>query len=75
MAGPSGDVGQAYKKFEDNGGERWSMRQLVSLKKMDVTKAQNRLRELLRYAAVAGIFDQEDIEGAFAEAKKSATIN
>lgn len=52
-------VAGIYKKAEDEGLDRWALKQTSSFTKMDVHKAHGRLKALVEYLADAGVLAQK----------------
>jgi uncharacterized protein (UPF0335 family) len=64
------EVAGIYKEAEDDGLDRWALKQTASFRKMDIHKAHGRLKALAEYLADAGVlaekpdlvFAQADLE-------------
>lgn len=53
------EVAGIYKDAEDDGLDRWALKQTASFRKMDIHKAHARLKALAEYLADAGVLSEK----------------
>ncbi len=56
-----GDISAAQEAFDKQGGDKWCLKVLGQLERMEDSKAEARLRTLFSYINARGLFEQLDL--------------